>query len=495
MSASPDRPNIVLIISDQHNPHFMGCAGNELVQTPNLDRLAAQGVRFTNVHCPSPLCVPSRMAFMTGRYPSENQVWSNGCQLSSDIPTFAHGLGAGGYEAILCGRMHFVGSDQFHGFERRIIGDVSGSHLTAEIRGTGSRGRTTGQSKYAVEVSGHGLQGYAAYDNAVTDTAVDFLNSDRDVERPFCMVVGYVLPHNPLICSKELFDYYYERLPAPEPMSSEYLGRLHPAVKSWRERRGIDELTPEQNRRGLAAYYGLCTELDRNAGRVIDAVRASSAAEDTAIIYCSDHGDMACEHGMWWKSNFYTGSVQVPCIASWPGHFEESKQVDAVANLIDLGPTLLDLAGCDPLPNVSGCSLAGFLREGDGPGWEDTTFSEICPLLEDAPACMLRRGPWKMVYFHETESFQLFNLDEDPGEMNDLRDSPEHQSQTEEMLAEIHACWSAEYMLDQMAENKRAVQLIRKSGHSTIPHEIDDFVANEEDNAFDFGQLPWWPMD
>jgi choline-sulfatase len=489
MSATPERPNIVLIISDQHNPHFMGCAGNELVQTPNLDQLAAQGARFTNVHCAAPLCVPSRMAFMTGRYPSENQVWSNNCKLSSDIPTFAHGLGAGGYEAILCGRMHFVGADQFHGFERRIIGDVSGDHLTAEIRGSGPKGRTTGQSKYAVEVSGHGRQGYAAYDNAVTKTAVEFLGSEREDERPYCMVVGYILPHNPLICSKELFDYYYEKLPEPEPMSDEYLERLHPAVKSWRERRGVEELTPEQNRRGLAAYYGLCTKLDRNVGRVIDAVKASPDAENTVIIYCSDHGDMACEHGMWWKSNFYTGSVQVPCIASWPGHFEEGKEVDAVANLIDLGPTLLDLAGCGPLPDISGVSMAGFLTDGNDPDWEDTTFSEICPLLADSPACMLRHGPWKMVYFHETESIQLFNLDDDPDEMNDLRDASEHQTQAEEMLAEIHTTWSAEYMLEQMAESNRARQVIKKSGHPATPHVIGNFLAVKEDNEFDFGQL------
>ena len=108
------RPNIVLVMSDQHNPSVMGCAGNTIVQTPNLDQLASRGVCFTNAYCQHPLCAPSRMGFMSAEYPSDIGVYDNGGVLSSQVPTFAHGLGAAGYEAVLCGRMHFSGPDPFH---------------------------------------------------------------------------------------------------------------------------------------------------------------------------------------------------------------------------------------------------------------------------------------------------------------------------------------------------------------------------------------------
>ena len=122
------RPNFLIILSDQHNPHNLGCYGDRIVRTPNLDRLAATGVRFDHTYCASPLCVPSRMTFLTSRHCSDIGVWTNNCYLPSDIPTFAHGLGSAGYETVLGGRMHFLGPDQRHGFEHRLAGAVLGPH-------------------------------------------------------------------------------------------------------------------------------------------------------------------------------------------------------------------------------------------------------------------------------------------------------------------------------------------------------------------------------
>ena len=179
MSNHAEQPNLLVIMSDQHNPHIMGCAGNEIVQTPNLDALAQEGVQFGGAYCPYPLCVPARMGFMTGQYPSDVNVWNNGSALSSDVPTFAHALGAAGYETILCGRMHFSGPDQFHGFEKQLYGDCSG-FVASDIRGHGFD-RTTGQTKYAVEVCGHGKAGYEAFDEIVTERAVEcFAELDRE---------------------------------------------------------------------------------------------------------------------------------------------------------------------------------------------------------------------------------------------------------------------------------------------------------------------------
>ncbi len=283
--------------------------------------------------------------------------------LASDIPTFAHGLGVAGYEAVLGGRMHFVGPDQRHGFERRIVGDVLSPFPGGPPPDLGSVPTvTTGQSREGVEISGPGRTAYQAYDVAVTDACCWYLEArDRTGgDRPFCLVVGYVLPHCPFICPKRLYDEYFDRVDIPQ-VPPDYMDRLHPAVRLWRERRGVNGLEEEAVRRARAAYYGLVTFMDEQIGRLLETLSEASFREDTAVVYVSDHGEMVGEHGMWWKSSFYEGSARVPMIWSWPGRFGEGR-VPRVTSLLDVGPTLLDLAGADPLPGVSGRSLAGFLR-------------------------------------------------------------------------------------------------------------------------------------
>jgi len=397
-------------------------------------------------------------------------------------------LGAGGYEAVLCGRMHFVGYDQFHGFERRIVGD-QGEKLSPEIKGSGYN-RTTGQTRYAVQVSGYGSTGMQFYDRTVTDRACEFISAHREGDRPYCLVVGLILPHNPLTCSRELFDYYLDRIPVPSPMPESYLGSLHPAITKWRERRGVDDLTPEQNHRGLAAYYGLVTELDRNLGRIVDAVRSSAQADDTAIIYCSDHGDMACEHGMWWKSSFYDGSARVPCIVSWPERFDQGKVVDAVISLIDLGPTLPELAGAEHLPDASGRSFAGYLRDdGLADDWPSEVYSEYLGLWGDQPPSMVRRGRWKLNYYHEFKSYQLFDLENDPAEMRDRAKDRRCRAIATLCLERILERWDPEQMLASAQRQHRASGLIRSCGHDLLPRPVPPFVVPAGCNHFDFGQL------
>ncbi len=476
----------------------MGCAGNDRIITPNLDSLSRAGVMFSNAYCPSPLCVPSRTGFMTGRYPSETKVWSNEGILSSQIPTFAHALGVGGYETVLCGRMHFLGHDQFHGFEKRIMADCQQGLnidddftplLSPEIEGSGYN-RTNGQTKYAVEVSGYGHTGYQSYDEAVTKKAMDFIGSRKPEERPYCLVVGLMLPHNPLICEKDLFDYYFNNLPIPKGVSKEYIESLHPAVKKWRERRKVDELTPEQNHRALASYYGLVTELDRNVGNIMEAVRNLPDPDNTVIIYCSDHGDMACEHGMWWKSSFYNGSVRVPLIVSWPKAFHQDCVVDSIVNLLDVGPTLLDIAGAPKLPNVSGRSFLPFLTDDvDSVEWNNETFSEFPGYHGDQPSCMIRMGPWKLIYYHEFSSYQLFNEAEDPEELHDRRDDPTCAQVVEKCLQAIEARWSGVEVLKGMEKQQLDQEMILRCGHKLLPHKIKPFIPPDGCNEFDYNQL------
>lgn len=441
------RPSIVLIMSDQHNPHVMGCAGDPCAQTPNLDRMAESGVRFSSNYCAGPLCVPSRLTFLTSRYPSDIEVWTNSAALPSHAATFAHQLTLAGYETTLCGRMHFVDADQNHGFTRRLVGDVSGA-----MRGAGREmfegvwnTAGCGQSHGALmdDAVGPGTATYEVYDRAVTARACREIReyADRGGEQPFCMVVGMLLPHNPCVCRKDLFDYYMDTLPDPDlgAPSDE-----HPAVGSLRDTRDTHTVTLEEARRARAAYYGLVTTMDGSIGQIIEALELTSLAEDTVLIYTSDHGDLNGEHGMWWKDSFYEGSVSVPMLWSWPGAFRAGAEVDAVTSLLDIGPTLADLAGAEPLPERRGSSLTGFLYpHGDTSTWPDVAFAETYALAQ-RPARMLRSGRYKLNVYHGYDDCQLFDMQTDPGEVHDLARDPAHADIRQELLDRATDGWDGD---------------------------------------------------
>ncbi len=436
------QPNILLIMSDQHSPHLLGCAGDSVVRTPTLDGLAERGVRFTSTYCANPLCVPSRMTFLTSRHCSDIRVWTNRCKLASDIPTFAHYLVNAGYETILCGRMHFVGPDQRHGFERRILGDVDPKLEHIPLL-------TTGQTAGGVKIAGPGRTAYIRYDEEVTRICCEFLESwdTHPGDRPFFMTVGYVLPHCPYIAPKRLFDEYLQTVDVPQ-IPADYHDTLHHFMRLWREHRCVDELTEEQVRTARAAYYGLVTLMDELIGNILSVLAKTHFSDDTVVIYTSDHGEMAGEHRMWWKSSFYEGSVGVPLIFSWPGCFAENRTVAAVTSLLDVGPTLVELAGSEAMSQVRGHSLMRFLT-GDGivPDWPDTAFAELDGLLGGIPGRMIRRGPWKLNYYHGYERPQLFHLGSDPGEWHDLGDDASHAAVRDELLTTVQKGWSGEEIL------------------------------------------------
>ncbi len=479
-AASP-KPNFLIILADQQSPHVMGCAGDRVVRTPHLDRLAARGVRFTANYCGSPLCVPSRMTFLTSRHCSDIAVWSNQCVLDSETPTFPAALAAAGYETVLAGRMHFDGPDQRHGFTQRTIGDVSQLRAAA-----GGRRRllgsippaTTGQSKAAVETAGPGRTSYMAYDEAVTESACKVL-ADWDRQsgsKPLALVVGYVLPHCPYICPRELFDYYYSRVSVPQ-LPAGYLDRLHPADREDRQRRGFGTLSDEQLRTARAAYYGLVEYHDRLCGRVLDALQRTRRADNTVVVYTSDHGDMAGEHRLWTKSLFYEAAVGVPMIWSWPGRFRDPTAVDRVTSLLDIGPTLLDLAAAPPMKHVAGRSLSGFLLPGgETKGWPDEALAECCGFRGDRPSRMLREGPWKIIYHGGSDRPQLFNLAEDPQEMHDRGDDPTCVAVRERLLRRVREGWDAERMvraLTQSKDRRRAAFEKGKSHATPVPDSWD----------------------
>ncbi len=409
------------------------------------------------------------------------------CSLSR-LPTFPAALAAAGYETVLAGRMHFVGPDQRHGFTRRTIGDVGQVRLADGTRPSllGSIPRTTtGQSKEAVETAGPGRTSYMAYDEAVTDSACEFLAQwdQQQPDQPLLLVVGYVLPHCPYICPPELFDYYHARVSLPErPGNRE---TLHAAQQEERQRRGFDQLTDAQIRTARAAYYGLVEYHDRLCGRVLDALDKTRLADHTVVVYTSDHGEMAGEQGLWTKSLLYEASVGVPMIWSWPEEFRTSAREDRVTSLLDVGPTLLDLAQAAPLPGVSGRSLTALLvPRGDVTSWPDRAVAECCGYRADRPARMLRQGPWKIIYYHGHEQPQLFNVVEDPQELHDRAGDPQCATICQRLLQQVRQGWDGQRVADALAQTAERRQQVLGAAKAKATREADFWIMPPRANVF-----------
>ncbi|MFP6643877.1 MAG: sulfatase-like hydrolase/transferase [Candidatus Latescibacterota bacterium] len=463
-----DRPNLLYIHSDQHSPFVMGAYGDALVQTPNLDRLAGEGVALDACYCPSPICVPSRMSALTGRYPHENRVWTNSHILDSAIPTLAHAMGAGGYRPALVGRMHSVGPDQLHGYAERLVGDHGPNQPGGRGADHGELSGTAGPARVSLRKSGPGQSAYQVHDEDVTAAAVHWLDCYGVRQRtgqetdPFSLSVGFMLPHQPFVARQQDYALYEGRMTmprTPEPFSDD----LHPHLRAWREGCGIVEVSDDEILRARTAYWALVTCMDRLIGQILEALRANGLDDNTLIIYTSDHGEQVGEHGLWWKQTFYEDSVRVPAILSWPGQLSAGARCDRVCSGLDLNATMLDALGCPALPQSRGRSLLPLLRAPETATWEDIAFSEFC--LDGAGAGgptgvdgvvqrMVRREDWKLI-FYDGLPCQLFNLADDPRETRDRAADPDCADLRDELTRVVLDGWDPALIRQEM-DHRRA---------------------------------------
>lgn len=469
------RPNLLYIHSDQHNPYVTGCYGDPLVQTPNLDKLAAEGIVFENVYCPSPICVPSRMSMLSGRFPYENNVWTNSHILDSAIPTFAHAMGAAGYNPVLIGRMHAVGPDQLHGYTERLVGDHGPNHPGGRGVDHGELSGTAGPARVSLEKSGSGQSAYQVHDEDVTAATVDYLNRLGVRKRaglqnePFSISVGFMLPHQPFVARKEDYEIYEGRMSLPKNPEP-YSDKLHPYFCWWREKCGIKEVTEDEILRARTAYWGLVTRMDIMIGEILTALRQNGLDQNTVILYSSDHGEQVGEHGLWWKQTFYEHSVKVPAILSWRGNLPEGVRCARIISALDLNATMLDALDAPPLPNSRGRSVLPLFRN-DRIDWEDVAFSEYCT-NDECYHRMIRRNEWKLNYYHGQPS-QLFNLREDPNELNDRVNDPSCQDILMELTDSVLNGWDPEEVKKQMAAKREDTKILGRWGRNTQP--IDQF--------------------
>lgn len=425
------RPNILIFMSDEHSPSVCGCYGNKIVQTPTLDRLAAQGITFENAYTSSPMCVPARMSFLTGQYPGRVNVWDNGSILGGEFPTFANYLTAEGYETVLCGRMHMLGEDRCHGFSHRLYDDMldwmnprQTPHRTPQARR---------KSNSHVTECGPGTGSWQEYDKTSVDLAKRYLRrkAEHGSEKPWMMVVGCMFPHFPLIAPPEMYQLYQDAsIPLP-PSRHDDIAAQHPAIAQLRKCFCNDQpLSDDIALTALRSYYALVTLVDSYIGSLVDIVDHSPLAQNTVILYVSDHGEMAGSHGIWQKQCFYEEAVRIPLIMRLPPSVQSTMHAGmrekAHVSLVDLFTTILDLAKAPPVDGLPGISLLS-------PVSERTILSEYHAQGMLSGGYMLLRGRYKLCYYvgHEPE---LFDLETDPDELHDLHAEPAYAGITNELI-------------------------------------------------------------
>ncbi len=431
-------PNILIIMSDEHNPAMSSPYGHPAVRSPAMQRLADAGAVFENAYCNFPLCAPSRASFMTGRYASDIGVWDNGSDYGTGEPTWAHRLNARGYETTLAGRMHFIGPDVRHGFARTLVGDYHAGRWAPLVTWASDpkQGSDPEPSRVPIiEGARPGDSDYQRYDQAVTVAATEYLSESERHQRPWALAVGFLLPHFPFTVREPYFRRYFPAHADVPDIPAGHIDRLHPFNHRLRRFMGLlDGVSDEAVARARATYYGMVDCCDENLGRVVDAVHEHGLAANTIIAYVSDHGEMAGEHGMWNKSCFYEGSARVPMIVSWPGRIEPGRRIGQVVSLLDLVRTLLDIAG-DDTGDLPGASLAGVL-DGSVPESDGQAIAEHTAHGNDIPGCMIRCGRFKLnAYLNE--AFELYDLEADPGEFEDLAGDPEHADVVADLSAEL----------------------------------------------------------
>ena len=464
---SVSRPNFLIVMADQMAGPALPCYGHPIVQAPALTRLAQQGVVFNRAYCSSPLCAPSRASLVTGQLPSRIGAYDNAAEFPASTPTFGHYLRQLGYYTCLCGKMHFIGPDQLHGFEERLTTDIypadfgwtpnweqpehrpSWYHNMLSIVQAGTC-QTSNQLDFDQEVAFHAVR------------KINELARSGD-GRPFCLFVSFTHPHDPFAIPQEYWERYDPgeiALPSVPPIPLEQMDphsqRLHHVCDLGRYRQ-----TEERVRNARRAYYGAISYVDDKVSQLLQALEATGLGENTIVLFTSDHGEMLGERGLWYKMSFFEWSARVPLIVHAPSRFAP-RRIDQPVSLMDILPTLVQLASGDRddpdlVDGVDGHSLVPLLL-GEGGRRSDTVLGEILCEGAIAPCFMVRRGRYKYV-FSEPDPEQLYDLERDLHELENLAGRPEHEPVRRTFREQVRAGWDPQNIREDVIASQRRRRL------------------------------------
>lgn len=446
--------NVVLILSDQLRADCVGCGGNEVVQTPHIDALAASGTHFTHTFSQHPQCAPSRASLLTGRYPHVNGAVSNHTAMGESEITLGEYFREAGYRNIGLGKLHlfeqkenaaFTETAQTGGQQSDATSpDVLHEDYKVWLKHNGYW--QAAEEAYAI----HGTDQYwddfqanvnpipveAYIDSWVGDRAVEAIQRQSAAE-PFFMFVGLPNPHMPFDCP-EPFASMYDPADIPVPttfgMGLDSKPPIQAAFKREGRRVNYEHLTEVKLRQAMAYYYGAVSLVDEQVGKVMGALETAGLRDDTVIAFCSDHGELLGHFGMLTKSIdeypiLYDVGLRVPLIVNTPdgkrGHI-----VDEPVELVDLCPTLLEAAGLEPGPEIQGHSLCPALSGDEAPA-RDYVFSE------SGAVKMIRSRRHKLVYYPGQTYGELYDVTEDPDEIDNLYDDPSHRTLRERMKTDL----------------------------------------------------------
>ncbi len=456
------KQNILMIVADQLAPHFLPPYGHPVVRAPNIEWIADRGVTFDAHYTSSPLCVPARAGYFTGRLPSRIGVFDSAGDFASSVPTCGHYLRDLGYRTCIAGKCHFIGPDQLHGFEDRTTSDICPAemlwyshwqrhgeeilpwyHDFKNVKNSGIAERTTQQD----------------HDFQTAQTGVQWLYDWRrgSDDRPFFMHLSFTHPHDPYATPQRYWD-RYDDSDIDMPVTPYQSPEERDAYAAWLYRhydRGEIAVTDDDIRRSRHAYYGNISLVDDLIGEVLDALRAMRCLDDTIILLTADHGDMLGERGQWYKMSPFERSARVPMIISVPGG-PAGRKSTAVTSHPDILPTLVSLATnaapFDPATPLDGDDMT-VLLEGGTDTWPDIAISEFLFEGRTEPGLLLRKGRYKYVRADDSNDL-LYDVESDPEESTDLSRDPAYAS----VLADLKEEVAARYDFDRLVPEIIAAQ-------------------------------------
>ncbi len=460
------RPNFLILMADQLTARALPAYGNRVARTPHIDALAGGGVVFDSFYCNSPLCAPSRFSFLSGRQVSAIGAYDNAAEFPAQVPTFAHYLRAAGYQTTLSGKMHFCGADQLHGFEERLTTDI----YPADFGWTPDWSRFEERPSWYHTMDSVTQAGPCARTNQIDfDDEVVFqarqkifdLARSRD-RRPFCLVASMTHPHDPYVIPLRYWQ-RYEGVEIDMPRTLLSPEDFDPHSRRLRHVCGLDiqPVTDAQVRAARRAYYGAVSYVDDQVGVLLGALEDAGFGNDTIVLLLADHGDMLGERGLWYKMNFFEPACRIPLIVHAPRRFSP-RRVPHSASLVDILPTLIDLAGgraADCVTPIDGESLTAQLQGAQG---KDEVIGEYLAEGAIAPLVMIKRGRWKFVH-SPVDPDQLYDLAEDPDELENLAQAPAQRVRVRELRAEVERRWNLPALHAAVLDSQRRRHLIDRA--------------------------------
>lgn len=423
--------NILFIMADEHNYNCINQLGNDFIITPNIDSLVKEGTTFTSAYTPSPLCVPARASLATGTYVHKNKYWDGAHAYDARIPGWQHVLRDNNVNVTSIGKLHYKDRTIDTGFTETIepmhlkdgLGDLFGL-LREEMPPKDACKRLS-------EELGRGDCEYLEYDRLITKKAIEWIRKQKKREKPdspWVLFVSFVSPHYPLIAPPDFYDLYNDANLPYDNYQNLSKNKLHSWVKGIRESWPYDDYMDEEKRKiAVQAYYGMCSFMDSNVGKLLTELKQSDIYDDTTIIYASDHGESLGNRGLWGKMTMYEDSASIPLIIKGP-NFKKNQMCKTPVTLIDLYPTIFDILSLNHVASdasIDGESLRAIANK--------TYDKDRCVLSEYhgagsyGGAFMLRMGDYKYIYYvgHQPE---VFDIKSDPNELQNLANDPSFKS-------------------------------------------------------------------